>query len=99
MSIEILNEAILIYLGGNPCDGGILVGGIVRELERRFGDQANGIKTLIDEIFSQALGHAQGVIRGTTKGTVYDWLTEKYPELSHFARLKLESKVIYYIEH
>jgi hypothetical protein len=95
---ETLDAAIWTYLGGDWENGAIQIGLRDERLIQRFGANATQLKPQIEKILADALAFARDRT-GSEAITTYSWVANSNPDLSHVACLKIESAIIFELEH
>ena len=94
-----LDDAMQIYLGGDPNSGAIQIGKRDERLIERFGDSAAAIKPELDAILDNAVRSTAGRFAGGDGPSIADWRIDNLSHMTPLTLRKIESHVLYVATH
>jgi hypothetical protein len=93
-----LDEAMRVYLGGDPGSGAIQIGMKDERLTARYGASAEAIKPQLDAVL-QAVEERTGNRFADDGHSIGSWVASELPVLSPVACKKIEAHILYRIQH
>lgn len=93
-----IDEAVRVYLGGDPDSGAIQIGMRAERLTERCGGASESLRSRIDSMLSAA---EQWWTDDSVAGdhTIATWAAAEWPQLSAVACKKIEAHVHYQLQH